>query len=148
MKSLLALPIFCLVISNIFCSNKSIETFKFLNVENEYQVNEIMAFQLKNNSDTTYQFYVGIENFYNASWHPGITDIDTTAPDRGAIVKLIFGRQTVNLAGGPINHFSIPHPSSHSLNKVETTSRRFVLNYKTKSEAYYRKLYSREFILQ
>ena len=134
-----------LILSNVFCSKLS-KGIVFLNVQSEYRSNEKITFNLKNSSDTSYQYYVDLDAFYAGSWHPAtLNDIDTAAPLGAAIVKHLPSHTTIHVEGGPL-YFMLTKSNSK---KDETTSYRLVLHYRLENNTdFFGKIYSKKFIFK
>ena len=148
MKSILMLFILMLFTTTMFCLPKHSGGIVFLNIKSKYNLHDKISVTFRNNSDTTYQFYIGVDGFYNNSWHPAIKDIDPSAPDRAAIVKLILPNRTVEVFGGPLSFLSTPINPTHDSDKIKVKSFRFVLFYRLKNDTDFEKIYSTEFTIR
>ena len=148
MKKILILFYFLFSILLLKCQSVS-EGVQFSNIKTSYKKGEKFSYQLRNNLKDTFQYYVGLEAFFNNSWQEILLDVDNSAPDRGAIIKILFPHQNKNetyiVFKKKSNQKINPRVTGDNILKI--TNYRFVLNYRLKNESDFKQHYSEGFLV-
>lgn len=146
MKKILILFFFSIL---FFKCQSTSEGIRFSNIKTSYKNGEKFSFQLGNNLKGTFEYYVGIEAFFNNSWQEILLDIDTSAPDKAAIIKILLPNQNKKETYKGFKKKSNLKIDSRVTEDdvLKIKSYRFVLNYRIKNESDFKQQYSVSFFV-
>lgn len=148
MKKILILFYFFFSVLFFKCQSAS-EDIQFSNIKTSYKNGETFSYQLRNNLKDTFDYYVGLEAFFNNYWQEILLDIDTSAPDKGAIIKILLPNQNKNetyIVFKKKSNLKIDNGVTED-DILKIKSYRFVLNYRLKSESDFTQQYSQSFLV-
>lgn len=132
----------------ISCVNPhQVKNFDVVGPKKEFKRLDSLSIMVINYSNRKRMYYLGLEAYYNGSWHPFLVELNENAPLNGAFLEQIPANDSSNINYPPLNIFKIKE--SKEVNSSSSNQKyRIVANYRDSSQVEFRKVYSQEFILK
>ncbi len=122
------------------------EDIEFINLKPDYNKTDKFSYQIINHTTNNYEYYVGLESFYNKSWYEVVIDVDSSAPDKSAILKNLLPNQDQKDSFYLTNYFTAkPNSSGIDLKDIKY---RFILNFRLKNQSDFIQKYSKDFLVK
>lgn len=111
-----------------------------------YERGDEFSYNIINNKSSNLQYYVGLETYFKNSWIEVILDIDSTAPEKAAIIKTLQPNQSKTEVFSLLHYFKLNQKSNLDLwLNLKFKNYRFVLNYSTDNNNEFLQCYSNSF---
>ena len=122
------------------------EDIELINLKSDYNRTDKFSYQLINHTENNYEYYVGLEVFSNNSWDEVVIDVDSSAPDKSAIVKNLLPKQDKKDSIYLTNYFTLK--SDNTVIDLKVSKYRFILNFCLKNQVDFTQKYSKDFLVK
>jgi plasmid maintenance system killer protein len=126
---------------------QQVKDFEVIGPKKDFKRLDKLSITVINYSNDKRMYYVGLEAYYNGSWHPALVELNEKAPLNGAFLLFINANDSSIINYPPLNIFKIEKSKTVDSSKINEKYR-IVVNYKDSSQIEFRKAYSSEFVLK